>query len=149
MSRKKVEHLKNNIRICEEQKKNLINYELELAMLHTKGELGGIEYHAHVHHFSHGKSIKDWHEYYDDQIIKYNSEIRKLHHEDFGHKHLFFGIAGSLLLVIMIFNVRPAITGMVVNEAAGTVNTFFVFIVNFLVFYLVYSKLKMMIMNIV
>lgn len=149
MSRKKVKKLKNRIKICEVQKKNLIEYEIELALLHARGDLSKVEYNLYLHDFSHGRSITKWHNYYDNYISECKNDIRKLHDEEFSHKHLFFALAGSLLLVIMIFNLRPTITGFVVKETGDTINGFFVFISNLLILYVLYMKARMMFMDLI
>jgi len=149
VSRKKVKELRNRIKTCEEQKKNLVNYELELAVMHAKQDLSKVEYISHLEHFSHNRSINGWHDYYNNYMSKCEKEIRELHDEEFGHKHMFFSLAGSLLLVIMLFNLRPTITGFVVNETANSVNSFFIFVVGFLLTCMLYLKVRMMLMDIV
>lgn len=145
----KIEDLKKQIETCEKQKKDLVNYEMQLALLEAKAEISRVEHNLYLHNFSNGKSLQEWHDYYNTHIKDCKNKIRHEQLTSLGTKELTAFLLISMFLVVLLFG-PPSVTGFFVYEEAGNkINLFFVFIVKILAVTLLYMKARQLMIDII
>lgn len=135
--------------MCKAEKKRLVEHEIQLATLEAQGKISKVEHNLYKYNFSDGKSLGEWHNYFNDHIKKCKTEIKKEYFENPKPKQLATFAIVSSFFVLLLFS-PPTVTGFFIYEQAeGVVNAFFLFIVKILSGMLVYMKARTLMVDLI
>ncbi len=110
---------------CERRKKHFIDYLQKVKDHYLDYKISYSDYEKILHEKRNGKSIKEWIEYYDEQIKEHKKRIHH-HKKRKVRTHISSALLISLLIVILFFYITktsPSFTGKTIEIDKGQIQS--------------------------
>ncbi|MFH1787273.1 MAG: hypothetical protein ABH811_00555, partial [archaeon] len=110
--------LKERIKVSEKRKRELILYLQRLKEIYSKGKISYSKHIEIIYSKRDGKTINEWIEYYDQEIISCEQKLKK-QKKKIIQRYILLGFF-SIVLISFLFYIRPTLIGFVTQEQEFT-----------------------------